>query len=475
MTIGSQILDNGTLLISYYNANGKISFFEKRLMPHELYNWVESAKPTPDLNWNGKYVKKQLTSGKYVNQNRIQEIIMDKCTAEELALIYNDDNFPTKAYMDIEIKVDASNDFPDPDNVAMEVGLITFCGEDNVLYVLSSLDNEEFPEGLKAEDIKRMEDDTHKFFRTIEPLQESDRQILNQDFKIKHKFFTNETELMEFYFHKVAPKHSFLTGWNFTGYDWKYLMNRSTKKLKIDPLANFATDKVFSKNRVPVHLGLLDYMDVFDQLKPYKTIDNLTLDYIANLTLNASKLDHGYETYHEFQKDAYKYTLYNVIDVILVKMIEDKFGLLDVAFEMANIAQVDISRVFSPVHIAETLLCREFLSRRKKMMKKPWGDIPESRTYAGAYVMPPIPGHYDFIACYDFASMYPNIQIQWEISPDSYLGKICNLRLNGTEIITKAGTAFDGRHKSAAGTILTRLYNQRIDTKSEMGKLKIAV
>jgi len=473
MIVGSQVLPDGTLLISYYDSNGKIAYFKKRLMPHELFNWVESKQPTKDQNWNGLPVKQQITKPQYVSPHRIQEIILEKFSSAESGLIYNNDNFPKKAYMDIEIKVDESNDFPDSEKAAMEVGLITFCDEDNVLYVLSSLENQEFPDGLTPETIVKMENEVHEYFRSINPLKESDRAILNQTFKVKHKFFKTEEELMKFYFHKVAPKHSFLTGWNFTGYDWKYLMNRA-KNLKIDSLAGFATSKTFSKNNIPTHLGMLDYMDIFDQLKPYKVVENLTLDYIGNLTLNVNKLDHGYETYHEFQKDAYLYTLYNVIDVIIVKMIEDKFGLLDVAFEMANIAQVEVSRAFSPVYVTEILLCREFLKANKKMMKLPWGNTPEQGTYAGAYVMPPIPGHYFYVACYDFASMYPNIQIQFNISPDSYLGKIDELRLDGTEITTKNNTAFDNRKDSMARNILTSLYNQRVETKDQMKKLKAA-
>ena len=83
----------------------------------------------------------------------------------------------------------------------MEVGLITFCDEDNVLYVLSSLENQEFPDGLTPETIIKMEAEVHEYFRSIVPLKESDREILNQTFKIKHKFFETEEELMKFYFH----------------------------------------------------------------------------------------------------------------------------------------------------------------------------------------------------------------------------------------------------------------------------------
>jgi DNA polymerase elongation subunit (family B) len=165
--------------------------------------------------------------------------------------------------------------------------------------------------------------------------------------------------------------------------------------------------------------------------------------------------------------------MYNVIDVILVKLIEDKLSILDVAYSIASVAQVEVNKVFSPVYIAEILMCREFLNKNMKMMKLPWGEGNSAdATYEGAYVKDPIPGYYDAIACYDFSSMYPNIQIQFNISPDTYLGKIENVKKKGTEIPTKNGTMFSSDTDSVARIILTRLYDGRVSTQSEIKKLK---
>ena len=102
------------------------------------------------------------------------------------------------------------------------------------------------------------------------------------------------------------------------------------------------------------------------------------------------------------------------------------------------------------------------------MMKLPWGEEIADATYAGAYVKDPIPGYYGAVACYDFSSMYPNIQIQFNISPDTYLGKFDQVRRTGTEIYTKNKTVFSNKTDSVARTILTRLYDERIKTKGEI-------
>lgn len=470
MIIGAEVLNDNTLTISYYNDNGKIEFIKKRLMDHEMYNWVESKTPTATKNWNGKFVKKGPTQGQYMNQFRVQELIQEKLTAEELELVYNFDNLPKKTYLDIEIKL-IDDSFPEADKARMPVGLISFCNEDNITYILSILNTDDQPDGLTSDQIVQMEKDVNVYFRKTVLKQPSDAALFNQDFKIKYKFFNSEDELMAFYFHKIMPHFNFVTGWNVTDFDWKYLMNRG-KNLKIDMMEKMPTRSTVSKVKIPTHLGVLDYMQVFEKMKPYKVVENYKLDYIADLVLGTAKLHHPYSSFMEFQKDLYLFTMYNVIDVILVKLIEDKLALMDVAFAMANVAQVEVNKVFSPVYIAEILMCREFLNKNQKMMKLPWGEEVIDGTYAGAYVKDPIPGYYNAIACYDFSSMYPNIQIQFNISPDTYLGKTDTVKKDGTEIPTKNDTMFSSKGDSVARKILTRLYDERIKTQGEIKTLK---
>jgi len=471
MIVGSEVTHDNQLIISYYNNNGKIDFIKKRLVDHEVFNWVEAQSATTVRNWDNKFIKKSSTQGQYVNQFRIQELIREKLTTEEQQLIYNFDNFPKKTYLDIEIKL-IDDSFPEPEKARMPVGLISFCNEENITYILSILNSEEQPEGLAHEEIVRMEREVNEYFRKTKPLRPEDAHLFQQEFKIKYKFFKTEEDLMSFYFHKIVPHFSFVTGWNVTEFDWKYLMNRA-KNIKIDPIQEMPTKTMFSKVRIPTHLGILDYMQVFEKLKPFKVVENYKLDYISELVLGTAKLKHKYSSFADFQKDTYLFTMYNVIDVILVKLIEDKLSILDVAFSMANVAQIEINKVFSPVYIAEVLMCREFLNKNQRMMKLPWGETNElDATYEGAYVMDPVPGYYGAVACYDFSSMYPNIQIQFNISPDTYLGKVDEIKRSSKDIHTKNNTAFSNESDSVARTILTRLYDERIKTQGEIKKIK---
>ena len=427
-----------------------MAFIKKPVPQTDLFNWTVTANPTEFRNWDNKFLRK--SPSKWLSRFRLEELTQARLNQPELDRLYSDFS-PRKFYLDIEVKLE-SQEFPDPAKAAMPVNLITFVNEDNICFVMSTM------KPLDSSVISNMEAEVNDYFKTH-----------GQNFTLKYLFFDTEEEMMSTFFHKVLPKIPFLTGWNVIGFDWLYLINRC-KNLGIDPMKNMPSKTLIGKAKMPVHMGLLDYMEVFMNTKPYKVVENYKLDYIANLVLGTTKLHSEYATMMEAQQDVENFIKYNIIDTILVKLIEDKLGLLDVAFAISKFAKVDVSKVFSAVYITETLMCREFLERGL-FLANDRRELEEDATYDGAYVAKPEPGYYKYVSCFDFASMYPNIQIQFNISPDAYLGKLQESQVpTSDQILTKNDTLFSKKFDSAARTILTRLYNGRVDTKKEMKKLE---
>jgi DNA polymerase elongation subunit (family B) len=100
-------------------------------------------------------------------------------------------------------------------------------------------------------------------------------------------------------------------------------------------------------------------------------------------------------------------------------------------------------------------------------------DLAEQVTYEGAYVSKPTPGHYKYVACFDFSSMYPNVQIQFNIAPDAYLGKLKpNSQRSEDQIHTKNNTLFTKKKDSSARVILKTMYDRRMSIKANITKLK---
>jgi hypothetical protein len=90
-------------------------------------------------------------------------------------------------------------------------------------------------------------------------------------------------------------------------------MNRC-KNIGVDAFLNLPCERVLSKHsKIPIHTAVLDYMDMVMQMKPFKVIENYTLDYFANLSLGVTKLKSKHKSMRESQKYAAEFTKYNII------------------------------------------------------------------------------------------------------------------------------------------------------------------
>jgi DNA polymerase elongation subunit (family B) len=442
--------EESQLVISYYDSVGKVAFIRKPIPQTDLFNWTTTPMPTEFRNWDNKFLKK--TPSKWLSRFRLEELTQDRLAQFDIDHVYSDFS-PRKYFLDIEIKL-ISQDFPDPAKALMEVNLITFVNEDNVVYTMSTTEN------FSKSEIARLEEEVNEYLK-----------ICKTTFTVKYMYFETEHELLTAFFKTALPKIPFLTGWNVIAFDWVYLMNRA-KRIGIEPMQYMPCEKLIGQSKLPIHMGLLDYMEVFMNTKPYKVVENYKLEYIAELVLGVTKLHNEYGTMLEAQQDTFNFAKYNIVDTCLVKLIDDKLGLLEVAFAISKFAKIEVSKVFSAVFITETLMCREFLEKNR-FLANDKRDLDEEATYDGAYVMKPIPGFYKFIMLDDFASMYPNLTIQFNMSPDTYMGKIKpDAPIPDDVIFTRNDTLFTNKFDSVARTILTRMYNGRVDTKAEMKKLE---
>ena len=80
-------------------AFAKTGFLQKKLHKSELFNWTISKNPTVDKNWDGRYIKRTPSDGKWLSKERIYELILEKLTKEEIDHIYESDFTPNKSLL----------------------------------------------------------------------------------------------------------------------------------------------------------------------------------------------------------------------------------------------------------------------------------------------------------------------------------------------------------------------------------------
>jgi DNA polymerase elongation subunit (family B) len=137
----------------------------------------------------------------------------------------------------------------------------------------------------------------------------------------------------------------------------------------------------------------------------------------------------GYESMREFMiKDFSTFVLYNIIDTILIRLLDEKLKLINLMRKVCNIGLCEYENIFQSIPyilggltIQARKLGMKFLTDSNKSDDKK--DISEG--FEGAFVYPTKAGYYkNGIVSLDFNSLYPNVIRTLNLSSDTKVGKI---------------------------------------------------
>ena len=447
---------DGRLRISYFDENGDIAIDTFDVPSEQMYEWEyvkPGEKPEPGVfSWDDKPVKKK--RARFLSKWRIEEYL-NSLPYERTKNIYSA-NTPKKFFLDIEVEV--GDEWPKPDTAKFPVTAITFCTGNKLI----SMGTCQLTAAQIGNIKKRVEDH------------------LKEEIEFNYIFFKSEYDMLMSFFHKAVQKMPLLTGWNFIGYDWTYLMNRC-KRLNIDPSPCSPSHKLMGDIGFPQHRLVVDYLDVYKKWDRVIDIkENNTLDFVAKAALGVPKVKYNGTLQELYENDFESYIFYNAVDTKLVEMIDRKLNTLQTFLTLGNITRVEANRAYSPIWMAEAAMAREF-QRRGRVFPKTEKQTKKREKYEGAFVVEPKTGLYEWVVSFDFASLYPSIMRQWNISPESYIKNvkdISEVNLN-TEIVCSSGAVFRKDTDSAFRTILSDYYSKRkvakktyIEIEEEIEQLK---
>ena len=205
--------------------------------------------------------------------------------------------------------------------------------------------------------------------------------------------------------------------------DWDYLLKRS-HRLEI----TFDIDRVKKEPHTSIYghvsftgivnLDLADFMDIFTEVK-VKTLSNLAyhLGVMKNQTgKEIEDVDFpDYWTEPQKREELNQFSLNNAR-----KIQRSQVLLLDFASQLSSLVSLPLDHVMTAAVgfrvewflIKQTRKIGELIPRRIEQAY---------RSYSGGLVLQPKPGLHDNIAVLDFKSMYPNIMIRYNLSPDTYI------------------------------------------------------
>ena len=317
----------------------------------------------------------------------------------------------------IDIEVQSDNGFPDPDQAAQPI--ISIACKNNI-------DNIYFVWGFGDYDISKS---------------------IMQDCEVVYRKMDNEIHLLsEFLKWWNSPAHcpDVITGWNVRGFDVPYMVNRITKILgegqanRLSPWdhVNERTMKFKGRDLTTYELyGIvtLDYMDMFKKFGyAYGPQESYSLNHISHVVLGENKLSYEeHSSLHGLYKaDFQKFIDYNIKDVELVDRLEDKMGLITLVMTIAYKAGINYMDTFGTTSMWDTIIYRTLAKKNvfPNIQKIPGNidyvkagatDGEDQSSFAGGYVKAPQVGLHDWVVSFDLNSLYPNLIVQWNMSPET--------------------------------------------------------
>ena len=457
----------GGLSISHFNKEGNVEFIQIPLTKEERFAWEECKEDDPkrDLEfktWNGRHVKKasiEYTHGKInkhrLNKFRINEIL---ATREAQAAPLKEFNLPKKYFIDIEVEV--LDGFPTAELAQNRVTAIGICSASTKKILVLGLKE------LSEKDEIKIEQDINKHFEKFK-----------DKWSFEYRLFDNEIDMLKTFFEKLMPMFPCVTGWNLIEYDWRLnsisAINREGIK-KINVEACSPSGKLMGKNLLPQHRLIVDYLEIYKKWdRIIKVRENNKLDYVGMAAVGIQKVKYAGDFKDLYEKDFYKFIFYNAVDCALVHYIDQKLNTMLAFLKLAHISGVEINKAFSPIWIMEAVMCREFLKENKIFIQADEKDAVQV-AFEGAYVKDPVKGLHAWVTCYDFASLYPNTMMQYNISPETFIGNniepkegqiIVGEHMNGNGKTT--WRVFDNKEDSVLRKILVDFYGQRKATKAK--------
>lgn len=434
--------NEGELIISYFDTEGKVKL--KKYEIEESLNWTLCSDRDPNRsiefkNWDGKSVKQKKEYK--LNKFSIYEFIDNLPEPEKTEITGL--NFPKVQSIDIETEVIDS--FPVPEIARERITTIAIATESNATIVLGW-------KPISKEEEKEIFDRHREYLKAF------------GDWQFKYICFEDEYNMLFTFINKFIPNFSLMIGWNFLGFDWKYIYNRC-RKIGINPAMASPSKKIQGNDNIPLHVGIIDYLDIYKRWdRTVQIKENNTLDFVGNAVLGVSKLKYEGTLQDLYEKDYHKYVLYNAIDAAIVCLIHKKLKTINAILSVSCLCNLSIYKASSAVNLTEALLWKGYYKRNMVIANRREESVKGS--YEGAYVKEPEIGIFRAATCFDYASLYPSVMRQYNISPESFIEKTSNeaklaeYKKDPKYIVSVTGAVYDSE-VSVLKEILTDLYSKR--------------
>jgi DNA polymerase elongation subunit (family B) len=391
--------------------------------------------------------------GKY---DRKDPKIYEKDIDRELVLLrdlyYETDDMPSyhnTVYLDIEIEILGAltpQSIRDANAEITAIALIDVSTKEKICFILD-----------KAEAIEDMDQDGKVIVSCID-----ENTLLRK--------FLNKWEQMD---------PTIVAGYNSDFFDIPYLYYRIKKRLgdevyRLSPVGKIT--ETLSQSNSPIRIGLVNSLDYMLLLKKYiaKEEPSYKLGDIGLKYAKLGKIEYNGNLDTLFKEDPIKFIDYNIRDVEIIEVLEDKLKFIELTILISHLCHIPYESIYYNTALNEGAILT-YLKRKgiiapnkptttnpsirelelgdhvihqrgtptiegtvysfeknnivvKTMSGKYMNRYPKSirkkDSYAGGYLLDPIPGLYSDVSDLDFTSLYPSIIKSLNLGVETLMGRI---------------------------------------------------
>lgn len=256
-------------------------------------------------------------------------------------------------------------------------------------------------------------------------------------------------------------KYDVLIGWNSKFFDIPYIQSRLQlyKEKGVDIIKQVGFDWK--------EVVCIDLMWRFKHVYQYDSqLSSFSLKKVSTHFGVSTKTDlSGRGTWELFTTDRPKLIEYNLQDCRILWELEQKLGIFGHMVSMSQFCKTSLDSFYIS-ELLDNLILKYGRHERIHLPTKEFVEANDE-SYAGGYVLDVTPGMHNNVHIFDFISLYPNIIITWNISPDTLYKRPVE---NGM-ISLKSNVFFDKSKRGILPIVAQNLLDERKIIKNKKAAL----
>ena len=233
-------------------------------------------------------------------------------------------------------------------------------------------------------------------------------------------------------FEELDP--TIVTGWNSAYFDIPYLYFRLTKIVGGDEVARMSPIRKvdFSEfaGEIRIKIGGVNHLDYMLLHKKYiaKEEPSYKLGEIGTKYVKLGKIEYEGNLNTLFKNDLNAFIEYNLRDVEIIEKLEEKLKFIELTVMISHICNIPYESIYYNTVMNEGAILKYLKREGIISPNKPTTHNPilknTKESYAGGYLLEPIPGLYFDVIDLDFTSLYPSIIKSLNLGIETLVGRI---------------------------------------------------